>query len=226
MNSAMGEIYAVIPAGAAHAVAFFARLEVASAWGRQQYGSDGFHIRRAGIVERGDERPARPPMGNEDGRAECFDELYDRFGTTVYARCRQMLGEAALARDAAREVLLRACQVLDRIRDSREAFIHVYRTATNHCLDEIRNGRTPAPRAIVSQGPDPGAELRLGDQDLVARMIRQLPEELAITAWLYHVDQLALTEIAELCGVSRHTVVARLAHFQEQAPAFFLRATG
>ena len=35
-------------------------------------------------------------------------------------------------------------------------------------------------------------------------------------AWLYHVDGLEQAEVAEILGISRRTVVNRLAEFQER----------
>src|SRR3954469_16401985 len=70
-----------------------------------------------------------------------FDELYEGFGATIYARCRQMLRDPTAAQDATQEVFLKVHRALDRLRGSREAFTWLYRTATNHCLNELRNGR-------------------------------------------------------------------------------------
>lgn len=163
-----------------------------------------------------------PPPPDEDDR---FDELYLRFGSAIYARCRQMLDDAAAAQDATQEVFLRIHGVLDRITGQREAFAWLYRTATNHCLNELRNGRLrPTLLAALPDQEGPPPEVPLIDQDLVVRLIRQLPEELATPAWLYHVDELEQAEIAEICGVSRRTVIARLARFAERARAFIERS--
>ena len=154
-------------------------------------------------------------------RTQRFEELYAKFGVVIYARCRQMLCEVSLAQDATQEVFLRVHRVLDKMRGQRETFTWLYRTATNHCLNELRDGRLrPALVPEVPDRPDPRAENRITDQDLVCRLVRHLPEELAIAAWLYHVDGLEQGEIAEICGVSRRTVIARLARFNDQARAF------
>jgi RNA polymerase sigma-70 factor (ECF subfamily) len=169
--------------------------------------------------------PRREPLAMADDRDQRFEELYGRYGATIYARCRQVLSDGALAHDATQEVFLRAYRALDRIRGPREAFTWLYRTATNYCLNEIRNGRMrPALVAVMPERSDPRAELRITDQDLVKRLVRQLPEELAMAAWLYHVDELDQAEIAEICGVSRRTVIARLARFSDQARAFIERS--
>jgi RNA polymerase sigma-70 factor, ECF subfamily len=161
----------------------------------------------------------------DTGDGDRFDELYARFGSSIYARCRQILRDAAAAQDATQEVFLRIHGTLDRIRGEREAFSWLYRTATNHCLNEIRNGRLRASLlATLPEKPVLHAEARLSDQDLVARLVRELPEELATAAWMYHVDELEQAEIAEICGVSRRTVINRLARFGVLARAYLERS--
>jgi RNA polymerase sigma-70 factor (ECF subfamily) len=162
---------------------------------------------------------------DNDATPDRFDDLYARFAPGVYARCRQMLRDQAAAEDATQEVFLRIHRSLDRVQGQRQVFAWLYRTATNHCLNEIRNGRLRP--ALVRSTPErvgPPAESRLADRDLVVRLVRELPEELATTGWLYHVDELEQAEIAEICGVSRRTIINRLARFAQQARAFIERS--
>jgi RNA polymerase sigma-70 factor (ECF subfamily) len=149
------------------------------------------------------------------------EDLYARCAPTIYARCRQILRDSMAAEDATQEVFARIQDHLVRIDDPRQALGWLYRAATNHCLNEIRNRRTQAALlATVPPAKASDAEQRLFERDLVARVIRNQPEELALIAWLYHVDELDQTEIAEICGISRRTVIARLHRFAEQARAF------
>jgi RNA polymerase sigma-70 factor (ECF subfamily) len=156
-----------------------------------------------------DSHPA-PPVTVED--------LYTQFAPTIYARCRQILRDAAAAEDATQEIFVRIRDHLTRIEGPRQALGWLYRAATNHCLNELRDGRTHA--VLLASVPAPvgaDSEQRFQQRDLVARLIRDLPEELALIAWLYHVDELQQGEIAEICGVSRRTIIARLQRFAEQA---------
>jgi RNA polymerase sigma-70 factor (ECF subfamily) len=164
-------------------------------------------------------------MTNTDDGRDRFDELYERFGATIYARCRQMLRDPAAAQDATQEVFLKIHRTLDKIRGPREAFTWLYRSATNHCLNELRNGRhRPVPVGALPERAAPHDEPRIFDQDLLTRLVRELPPELATAAWLYHVDELEQAEIAEICGVSRRTIINRLARFAIEARAFIERS--
>jgi RNA polymerase sigma-70 factor (ECF subfamily) len=154
-----------------------------------------------------------------------LDELYVRFGPTIYARCRQMLRDRAAAEDITQETFLGAHRALARLRSDRETLVWLYRTATNRCLNELRNGRIRARGAGSLPRPDAAwPEQRLLDQDLVARLSAEMPEDLSTAAWLYHVDGHEQGAIAEICGVSRRTVVARLGRFAERARAFIQRS--
>jgi len=146
------------------------------------------------------------------------EELYVTFGPVIYARCRQILRDPAAAEDATQEVFFRIQDHLARIEGERAALAWLYRAATNHCLNELRNGRTRA--FLVATAPEPAprdAEQQFSERDLVFRLIRSLPDDLALVAWLYHVDELGQAEIAEICGVSRRTVISRLSRFSERA---------
>jgi RNA polymerase sigma-70 factor (ECF subfamily) len=149
------------------------------------------------------------------------EELYTQFAPTIYARCRQILRDAAGAEDATQEVFFKVQEHLARIDGVRHALGWLYRAATNHCLNELRNGRT---RAVLLESipkqSDHDNEERLSQRDLVGRLIGDLPEDLALVAWLYHVDELEQAEIAEICGVSRRTVITRLQRFADEARAF------
>jgi RNA polymerase sigma-70 factor (ECF subfamily) len=156
-----------------------------------------------------------------------FEELYAQFGPTIYARCRQILRDPAAAEDATQEVFFRIHHQIARISSRREALGWLYRTATNHCLNEVRNGRT---RALLAKSIPAVAgkdeELRISQRDLMVRLARQLPEDLALAGWLYHVDGMQQSEIAEIAGVSRRTVISRLNRFGERARAFLRKERG
>jgi RNA polymerase sigma-70 factor, ECF subfamily len=150
-----------------------------------------------------------------------FDDLYARYGPTIYARCRQMLRDRAAAEDITQETFIQAYWSLRNVGGERETLAWLYRTATNRCLNELRNGRH---RPMLMEAPpdrgSPPLDERLLDHDLVARLALRLPEDLAMVAWLYHVDGHKQAYIAEICGISRRTVIARLGRFLEFARGF------
>jgi RNA polymerase sigma-70 factor (ECF subfamily) len=166
---------------------------------------------------------AVPARGPETSRAEGEDdrlvELYRAHGGAIYARCRRILGDHPTAQDATQETFMRVFRHIERLPDAREVLRWIYRIATNYCLNEIRGRklrpepveRLPELPALVS--PDD----HIADRQLAERIIHRVPEKLRTVAWLYHVDGLEQAEVAAILGISRRTVVNRLAEFQEKA---------
>src|SRR3954451_21387214 len=135
--------------------------------------------------------------------------LYRQYGPIIYARCRRLLGDEAEAEDATQETFVRVHKHLARVPPGREALTWIYRIATNHCLNMIRNRRhRPTPQPALPEGAlaTTGPEERLADRDLVARLIAGAHAKVQAVAWLYHVDGFEQEEVARILKLSRRTV--------------------
>ncbi len=147
--------------------------------------------------------------------------LYRTYGPFLYARCRQILGDEASAADAAQETFLRLQQRLDRASDTQQALAWIYRVATNYCLNQVRDrGRRAESTGELPEVPGRDMERLLEDQDLARRLISTATPKVAEVAWLHHADGMTQDEVAQVLGISRRTVVNRLADFQRHAKAF------
>ena len=150
--------------------------------------------------------------------------LYRSYGPIIYARCRRLLDDNAAAEDATQETFIRVHRHLQKAPDSREALVWIYRIATNLCLNEIRNRRLrPTPVDVL---PELGTDVvdLLARRDLAARLINHAPEKLRAPAYLHYVDGLDQSEVARVLGISRRTVLYRLAAFVESARKFVHKA--
>jgi RNA polymerase sigma-70 factor, ECF subfamily len=159
--------------------------------------------------------------------ADRLTALYRSYGAAIYARCRMLLADESAAEDATQETFLRVCRHLDRVPDAREGLYWVYRVATNYCLNEIRDRRgrpLPTGEAPVVAQELGSAEARLGDRDLVRRLIQHARPKVRVVAWLYHVDGFEQDEVAAIVGVSRRTVANRLTNFLIGARKFIRRS--
>jgi RNA polymerase sigma-70 factor (ECF subfamily) len=146
-----------------------------------------------------------------------FRELYRSYGRVVYARCRRILGEGAAAEDATQETFLRVYRHLDKAPGNDEAIAWIYRIATNYCLNELRSRKTRA-QPIVEVEPAPLVlETLLQNREQAWQVITGVPEKLRVVAYLHHVDGLEQAEVGRVLGISRRTVVYRLAEFQARA---------
>ncbi len=160
-----------------------------------------------------------------EGDGDRLAGLYARFAPVIFARCRRLLGDDAAAEDAMHETFIRVKQHLGSAPP--EALAWIYRIATNYCLDELRGrARHAEPRADLPDAVAVNLEGALEDRDLVSRLIRRAPGKVAAVAWLRYVDGLEQQEVAEILGVSRRTVVNRLAEFTRNALKFVRRSGG
>ena len=152
-------------------------------------------------------------------------ELYRAHGPVIYSRCRAMLRDDAAAEDAVQEVFVRVLRHLEAVPPGREALAFLYRVSTNLCLNALRD-RAARPQPAGGDLPDLPGERPSGpfaDRDLVRRLLERAPEKLRAVAWLHHVDGIDQGEVARVLGISRRTVVSRLAEFAARSRKFAQR---
>lgn len=164
--------------------------------------------------------PAGSRALSQDDR---LTELYRAYGPAIYWRCLRILGDRGSAEDAMQETFMRVHRHLERTPDGEDAIRWICRIATNYCLNELRNAKRRA--EPVAELPERAVELGdLSDRDLARQVIARAPEDQRAIAWLYHVDGFDQEEVARTLGVSRRTVVSKLAAFATNARKYIARA--
>lgn len=150
-----------------------------------------------------------------------LSQLYRRHGAAVFARCRRLLRDDAAAEDATQEVFCRVQRHLPRVPDAADALPWLFRVASNYCLNQLRDGRR---RRQVPLFDEPTTSADLAEQTHARRLIARVPEKLRAVAWLHHVEGHDQQEVAALVGISRRTVLYRLADFQVAVRAHLAQA--
>jgi RNA polymerase sigma-70 factor (ECF subfamily) len=167
--------------------------------------------------------PANRDRAPDDPSEQRLVALYRSYGGAIYARCRRILGDDPTAQDATQETFMRVHRHIERAPDERDVLRWIYRIATNYCLNELR-GRRHRPES-VDRLPDISLPThpddRIADRQLAQHIVHEMPEKLRAVAWLYHVDGLEQAEVADILGISRRTVVNRLAEFQKRGQRLF-----
>lgn len=143
--------------------------------------------------------------------------LYERYRGMVLRRCRQMLRDERAAEDAAQDVFVRF--LLDSARLTAEyPSSLLYRMATNHCLNLIRDRYRQDPHIEewlrrLADWEDPGP--RLEARSLLGRLFGKHEESTRTMAVLHLLDGMTLDEVAREVGLSVSGVRKRLRGLRE-----------
>ena len=177
--------------------------------------------------------PVRAP-GDPGGTGEAggalgtvgLRELYEKYGGSVYGRCRYLLRDAAKAEDAMQDVFARALINAASFRAEASPLTWLTRIATNHCLNLLRSERAPWHQTFEDHelarvdrarhvGPASGPGL-FENREAVRQLLATADLETQAVAVHYYVDEMTLEEVATALGRSVPTVRKRLASFAAQ----------
>ena len=141
--------------------------------------------------------------------------FYSAHRRALYRHCRKLLADGAGAEDATQEVFTRAFHHLQGISDRDHQRRWLFRVATNYCLNQLRNQKRQTELLLhFDNAPSNDPSTVMFARDVATRMTRDVPDQARWVAWLLYVDELDQHEVADVLGVSRRTVVNRLATFR------------
>ena len=164
-------------------------------------------------------------MANEDQRARVTAH-YREFGPVVFRRCLRLLGDRSAAQDATQEVFMKLLGSIGRLEDRETVLPWIYRVATNHCLNLLRNARA---RGEEAPAEEHGAlSAREGDSRtdayvdwaLARTVLARFDGATQAVAVGVFVDGMNHDEVAGALGISRRTVTRKLERFVEGARRF------
>lgn len=146
-------------------------------------------------------------------------KLYAKYGPTIYARCRRLLKDGTAAEDATQDVFMKVLKHVDSAPGEAGVLPWIHRIARNHCLNVIRDSRRqaePMPHVLPEQVDDEFEDSVVA-RDFASRLLAATPEQLWQPAFMYHARGMEQGRVAEALGVSRRTVLYRLAEFTRHA---------
>jgi RNA polymerase sigma-70 factor (ECF subfamily) len=153
--------------------------------------------------------------------------LYRTYGPAVYRRCLRLLRDRELARDATQDVFVQLLRQWTASTEPEVVLHWIYRVATNHCLNLLRNvrrhGEQPLELCPVHDVPgSPSEPQRLVAQQVLSRF-DAVTQAVAVGVF---VDGMEHEELARALGISRRTVSRRLDRFVESAREYLARGEG
>jgi len=141
------------------------------------------------------------------------EELWNRYGSLVLRRCRQLLRDEDEALDVCQDVFVQILRRRD-VLDIRFPSSLIYRIATNLCLNRIRDRRRwpdlveDEHLARIARLDDPTAAVHA--RFILGRLFARHRESTRLIATLHFVDGLTLEEVAGEVGMSVSGVRKRL----------------
>lgn len=142
-----------------------------------------------------------------------FGELYQTHYRQVRGLCRQLLGTAERAEDAAQEAFLRAYRSFERYDASQSFAAWIMSIARNHCLDLLRRRSkeaalfgSEADEVAAAESPDTdgfSATLTAERAAGVNAAVAKLPERYRVPLALAYYADADYDEIATALGITR-----------------------
>jgi RNA polymerase sigma factor (sigma-70 family) len=136
-----------------------------------------------------------------------FEELYRRHAPNAFRRARRLLGNEADAHEVVHDVFLSLFERPDQYAGRSALSTFLYSTVTHACLNRIRNHQTRR-RLLEQHAPLAMPDLRAPAAQRSSELrsvLRHMPEQFALVAVYYYLDELSHAEIARILGCSsRH----------------------
>nr|WP_211194235.1 sigma-70 family RNA polymerase sigma factor [Pyxidicoccus fallax] len=182
----------------------------------------------AGGAEAWDARPApplysfvRPPIGTSwKGNREEIASLYRDFAPAIHRQCLAVLRDSEEARDATQEVFVKLFSAR-RLQDREHAAAWIYRVATHHCLNRVRNAQLHQGKLsqLSLDVASTVAPETFSARKLTQQLLSRFDETTCVVAVGVLVDGIEQTELATILGLSRRTVARKLEQFLAKARA-------
>jgi RNA polymerase sigma-70 factor (ECF subfamily) len=154
-----------------------------------------------------------------NGDEVAFGYIVEAYEKPVYNLCYRMLGDRALAEDAAQETFLKAFLGLKRYNPQLVFVNWLLSIASHHCIDRLRRRRLrlvplESPRGVIEiADKEPGPEKALAraeQQNEIRQSLLQLAAKDRAAIVLHYWQGLSYIEIAEMLSLTPSAVKSRL----------------
>ncbi len=168
-------------------------------------------------------RPECELVEEAKGNGEALAVLYRTYQPRISAYVLRRIGDTHEAEDIVANVFVAMVQQLSRYRLSEAPFsAWLYRIATNQINHSIRKRRIRSFFAWPPEVADPAYEC-LDDGELLRIALRRLPLSFQNVLSLHYLEQLSVSDVAEVLQCPAGTVKSRLARGRELLQTELLR---
>ena len=159
----------------------------------------------------------------QKGDEAAFEELVHKHTRAVLNLVFRYLGDASRAEDVAQDIFVKVYRARMKYEPKAKFTTWLYRIAVNHCLNEIRAGKSRptlgAPADDLLEHPaaeDPDARLHRQElRDAVKAAVDALPDNQRMAVLLSRYEDMSYDEIADTMGLSLEAVKSVLFRAKE-----------
>lgn len=159
----------------------------------------------------------------QKGDEAAFEELVHKHTRALLNLVFRYLGDASRAEDVAQDIFVKVYRARMKYEPKAKFSTWLYRIAVNHCLNEIRAGKSrPSLGAPVNDllehpaAEDPDARLRQQElREAVKAAVDALPDNQRMAVLLSRYEDMSYDEIAETMGLSLEAVKSLLFRAKE-----------
>lgn len=143
---------------------------------------------------------------------EAFERVLEQYEQKVFRLAYSMLGNRALAEDAAQEILVRIWRALPAYRGLSSLSTWIFAITRNACLSALRSGGRAKLLSLEEPAVRVAAEARLqsgSGEDRstdISGLVEQLPEKYRQVVTLFYMQEKSYAEVAELLDLPMGTV--------------------
>ena len=153
------------------------------------------------------------------GERAAFDELIGRWAQPLRRYVQRVAGEAAAADELVQDIWLRVLQGIGRLQDPTRFRSWLFGIAHRRLMDRLRERYTSPldsdadADAIAADLPEPDRDLEVRELE---RGLQRLPRPEREVLSLFYLEELSLTEVAQVLAIPVGTVKSRLFRARNQ----------
>jgi RNA polymerase sigma factor (sigma-70 family) len=155
--------------------------------------------------------------GNTNNNKE-LSELYERYASLVYRRCRFILHSDDDAWDATQEVFIKLMASLSTIQNRAAVYSWLLSTSTNLCISMLRRKKgeefDETFHSFEGQKSEMSAEKRLLFKEIISTLLRPWDKKVRDVLIYSYIDEYSQKEISELMGIGESTIRKYLTRFK------------
>lgn len=166
------------------------------------------------------------------GDIDAFGELFERTRRRVYQYIRQMVPNPEDAEDLTQQVYVRAWSALKGLQTNEAFLVWLHRIARHLVLDRSKRARLDTislQTGYMREEDEENSGIEIVDwsanpelvvlseatQEAIRQAVRSLPEIYREVVTMHHLEGMEISEIAQVLGIPKNTVLSRLARARE-----------